>query len=1366
MINIYSADGNVLMQADITKDAKREEELSKSDYISLSFNAAVNTTLPAGAYIEHTYHIDELRTATRHFLLLEPYEPVPTNEMSWKYTPNFQHPKMALGKVPFFVRTQNSQNEEIKQTVWNFVGTPAGIMDKVCDFLNTELEFGNKGWRSVISGEVSNSVSISFSDTDVLSALSSIATAMGDNCEWHIDYDNEVIYVGKIAIGDGSTILKVGINVGAPSISESKEDYYNSFFVFGGTRNITQVNSKGENISAGDIRLQLAQGSGSIDVNGREMAYSINQYSLLDLRQDTKTEPLMTGVLNFSDVFPSLNTYVYNVRGREKYVINSTTNQKVPLVYNADGSVVKYKTFTVWYMRLAYCTESQENGKILVNTTTEDGKTLYWYDFEITDNLVVNGKTLSCSFEPNFSTGALTTPLAGRGTNGEHVGFELTYHKNAATVHDADDVSSSYFKILAGDYEIIYQEDNGLIIPTNATELLIPKGDNLPNKKCNITVLYNIAMSDVYKASAQRTLLNTAIKEITRRLSNLNNYTVKSYPQVFAAHNPRLQIGQKVTYDDGNGYQQETRVLKLSTNIDYDFVQDITVGNQAIKGTITQLKEDVQSIITGSTGSGGALSVSQMNNIIASYGAKHFLSKISPDTAQELLTFLKGIAVGGGKKGIDAEGVATLRAVLSEGFKSAAGILGAGFWLGEKEDADGNTYSYLEVDRMLVRKVAEFVQLMIRDIRHVGGQLVLTPAAVEVTTVERLNARGEFIPLGVAGEVATYRCHFRTEQDGKTITNDFAVGDLARCQTFNMKGTGLTLNGANRYYWRKVTAVGDDYIDLSNSDYDRLAQNSEPQEGDEIVQMGNATDTSRQGVILLSAYGADAPKIALYRGVNSYSLADKAVVSLSADEVMIIADRLMYRTSDGKTQSVAEGLDTLTESVTSITADMKGITARVESTEKTVTEHGDEIAKVDSKITQEAGRIALEVNRTTLGMENMLEGSSFDPYAEGPVVTAQRVDGYKGAGGIMALNTTSANLQGARWVGSGKQGNIRVEKGKTYTFGVWVKSGGTNGTVRVDVVWQGSRTDTSRPAGMAGPGTSANLINKAATTDWELLTATFTVAADAPYEWVEVYLFNRSDDGNSLATTFSRPILAEGDTYRGWGLAPGEKSDTENKLLATGIDIESQTITATADTFKIRNNKGETTASVNKDGLFETNDAIIKGTVMAKDGYFSGFVMKEPCVITPENIKQYGTISTESAYGYATLDFTKTGSYIIVNGDFSNVVGSGNELVLMLPYGGTGDGTATTLPDGTTLPVPEMLRYMDQKIVIVNASGKDIGVNAAAVLGTVQGYPRDSSIAVAQIAVLEPTISLSGSATSGKYTYKVGWSLKKANIKS
>ena len=49
------------MQAEVTSAAKREQEMSKSDYISLSFSAAEKVILPVGAYINYTYKIDKVR---------------------------------------------------------------------------------------------------------------------------------------------------------------------------------------------------------------------------------------------------------------------------------------------------------------------------------------------------------------------------------------------------------------------------------------------------------------------------------------------------------------------------------------------------------------------------------------------------------------------------------------------------------------------------------------------------------------------------------------------------------------------------------------------------------------------------------------------------------------------------------------------------------------------------------------------------------------------------------------------------------------------------------------------------------------------------------------------------------------------------------------------------------------------------------------------------------------------------------------------------------------------------------------------------------------------------------------------------------
>ena len=349
MINIYDVNGKVLMQAEITSSAIRVEELSKSDYISLSWNSAEKVILPAGAYIVHKYKIDKVREVTRQFLLLESYEPTQSDEMSWKYTPEFQHPKMVLSKKPFFIRTRNSKNEVIKQYDFDFCGTMVTIADRLKDFLNNELKFGNAGWVINYDTTNTNAINVSFSDNDFMSALTAITNAIGDNCEWHIDYDNETIHIGNVLRDDLPIVtLKVGENVGIPSITNSKEDYYNAFAVFGGTRNITQVNDKGENISSSDIKLQLSKGSGTTEIDGKKLSYSIDEFSTIDMRQN-KNEQLFTKILNFAQIFPSINTYVYNVRGREKYVLQD--GNKIPLTYNADGSVKTYKTFTVWYVR-------------------------------------------------------------------------------------------------------------------------------------------------------------------------------------------------------------------------------------------------------------------------------------------------------------------------------------------------------------------------------------------------------------------------------------------------------------------------------------------------------------------------------------------------------------------------------------------------------------------------------------------------------------------------------------------------------------------------------------------------------------------------------------------------------------------------------------------------------------------------------------------------------------------------------------------------------------------------------------------------------------------------------------------------------
>jgi hypothetical protein len=833
MIKIYDINDKLLMQAEVTSAAKREQEMSKSDYITLSFSAAEKVILPVGAYINYTYKIDKVREVTRKFLLLESYEPIQTDECSWKYTPQFQHPKMILSKTPFFIYTRNSQNVEVKQNVWSFVGTTSALSGKIADFLNKDLMFGECGWKVIFSNVTANTVNVSFSDNDFISALTAITNAIGDNCEWHIDYDDEFIYIGKVLVGATPVVLEVGKNVGVPNISNSKESYYNAFSIFGGTRNITQVNSKGENVSSGDIRLQLDEGNGTISIDGKERSYSIDKYSTLDLRVDKINEPLFTKVLDFSQIFPSLNTYVYNVRGRVKYVFDEN-NEKIPISYNADGSIKEYKTFTVWYMRLAYPTTEKVEGKTIINTTVDNGVTHYWYDFQITDNLLINGKNIGCSFEANFNTGALSTPLAGRGSNGEYVGFELTYHKEASSSHTSDDVSASNFSILAGDYEIIYQEDNEVIIPTNAADMLIPRGESMPSLKCNITVLYNIAMSDsIYYEDAQNRLLEKAKEGIVRLLSDLNNYEIKSYSDVFLEENPELQIGQSVTYKDGHGYELATRVLKLSTNIDFDFIQTITLGNQVIKGTITQLKEDVQTIIAsgGSSGNGGGYSVSQLRNLIAKYGSDNFLSKQFDDTAHGTITWEK---VQKFLKGLTAKDLSQFK----KGATFGEFIQGMLFGTGGRIDELGNA----EFESITSRSSIITKELIVNRQTAMESNFVFTESGMVETVTE--------IPAAMEGGNVTYDLKLQKRWD-----NDFT----AFKENDVVLASINTLAESGKYYdmWLRVLSVNTVTNTITVVCYPDnecpSKKNYPPCELARLIRWGNAVDEDRQSCWYISS---------------------------------------------------------------------------------------------------------------------------------------------------------------------------------------------------------------------------------------------------------------------------------------------------------------------------------------------------------------------------------------------------------------------------------------------------------------------------------------------------------------------------------
>ena len=267
------------------------------------------------------------------------------------------------------------------------------------------------------------------------------------------------------------------------------------------------------------------------------------------------------------------------------------------------------------------------------------------------------------------------------------------------------------------------------------------------------------------------------------------------------------------------------------------------------------------------------------------------------------------------------------------------GALGTGWSVGL--DADG--LSRLVVDRLYVRYKAIFDALEIRRLSQVGGVSILSPAGGTIISVEQaqtylgslalrdadgkelLGSDGAALRVIDPASLATvWRCRLRTDDGQQAVSNDFAVGDLVQCRTFN-------LASGQRFWWRRCVGVGADYIDLSMTDC--AAGSDTPLAGDAAATLGNAFNPERQHAISMAAYGPDTPSITLYQGIKTYSTAgcDKTLISpygskFTGDFVVV---------ADGSEVPLAQFLaDRISLSVRGTQADYSAESGTVESVDK------------------------------------------------------------------------------------------------------------------------------------------------------------------------------------------------------------------------------------------------------------------------------------------------------------------------------------------------------------------------------------------------------------------------------------------------
>lgn len=218
-----------------------------------------------------------------------------------------------------------------------------------------------------------------------------------------------------------------------------------------------------------------------------------------------------------------------------------------------------------------------------------------------------------------------------------------------------------------------------------------------------------------------------------------------------------------------------------------------------------------------------------------------------------------------------------------------------------------------------------------------------------------------------------------------------------------------------------------------------------------------------------------------------------------------------------------------------------------------------------TSIKQTAREISLSVSEKAMGRRNLLVGSAARRQGEGwtfmsgsyynglPVESIEINSGHEGVNAIHCRTKQTSNsyyICGFHWIGtSSSQGNIKLEKGKSYTLSFWAKAYNSDYVYFVsELIWQGSATDNSRPAGYAGPKGFSKTQHATKNNTWTLFKVNIEVPSDASYEYVEVNIFARAKDYILQDAYICKPMLEEGD-YNGWTLSEQDYDYVGGNLL-------------------------------------------------------------------------------------------------------------------------------------------------------------------------------------------------------------------------
>ncbi len=626
----------------------------------------------------------------------------------------------------------------------------------------------------------------------------------------------------------------------------------------------------------------------------------------IDYKPGLSMEEGVEDVVVFEDVYPRAVCAITKI----------DTVQRKETIQNDDGTTTE-TTFTAYKIKDDFFTSAHpfENDYIVPNETLkitfQDGKRYKEGD------VIPDGKKV----------GDLINPESGK-LNGWTFEVQFTKDKDGSAI-----------------WEIV--RDNEVFIPN---EILCPEiGDQFVLTGFDISVV-----DDLYVEEAEKELLDKATKYLEKLNTDPSTYDCTMMPDVMKA-GLTLGLGKRVnlindafieTTTDANGrkWGRKSRVIGYEIPLDIPYDNPVyTIGEKAAYSRFGEIEDKIDALkfsmtagknylggyySDGSSSSNGGIYVikqtditpaSEINVFSALRSYLEFTSKKAKEIINYLWTFMQGIRVGNyvmnndGAK-IDPNGDAefndvvirkgasvgtdlnvggdatvgnelTVKKGVTIGDYYQPGAYGGRIWI------DGLGKVHIETDYLDAREKIEAKEVEIQEETHVGGCQIISPAAMRCSRV---------IPIyNDANSVVAYKCFFTAEDEtGTQIFNQFEVGDLAKCETFNLTKQPNGKMG-NHYYWRKVTEVG--YVNKGDADYDddfgmegyivvsnlpkeKDTGSDAPLAGDRIITVGNddPAKADRSNLIILASYGSGSPYIYQYKGINTFALTkDNLKVAIS-----------------------------------------------------------------------------------------------------------------------------------------------------------------------------------------------------------------------------------------------------------------------------------------------------------------------------------------------------------------------------------------------------------------------------------------------------------------------------------------------------